>query len=119
MLRRLGYWHSPERPDLPDPERLVDTAWSNDERELVAMYYRHATVARAYLGTASCRLCGASNGSTELSDGRYMWPEGLAHYIDAHSVRLPAEAERHALARMAELEHADVDEAWWLSATSA
>lgn len=119
VLRRLGYWQSTDRPELPDPCRLIDPDWNADERQVVASYFRGGTLARAYLGPSTCRICGSLNGSTELSDGWYLWPEGLAHYIEEHLVRLPQEAREHALLRVAELEDAEVDESWWLRATSA
>jgi hypothetical protein len=41
-------------------------------------------------GWSSCRFCGAANGSVELTDGEhFVWPEGLAHYVSDHDVRLP------------------------------
>src|SRR5262245_15617423 len=30
-------------------------------------------------------------GTSELTDGEWLWPEGLPHYIDAHDVCLPEE----------------------------
>ena len=36
-------------------------------------------------------------GTTCLSDGRFIWPRGLAHYVDKHFVRLPEEFVHHAL----------------------
>jgi hypothetical protein len=36
-------------------------------------------------------------GSTCLSDGHFIWPQGLAHYVDKHSVRPPDEFVHHAL----------------------
>ncbi|MFT5048691.1 MAG: hypothetical protein ACI8QZ_000078 [Chlamydiales bacterium] len=30
-------------------------------------------------------------GSRCLTDGEWVWPEGLAHYVEAHHVRLPDE----------------------------
>jgi len=30
-------------------------------------------------------------GTRCLTDGRWVWPEGLAHYIEVHHVRLPEE----------------------------
>jgi hypothetical protein len=30
-----------------------------------------------------------------MTDGVYCWPEGLAHYINEHDVRLPAEFVAH------------------------
>lgn len=67
------------------------------------------------------------NGSAELTDGKhFVWPQGLAHYVEAHDVRLPDEvvaiAERGPAGAVdpAELEQAlfetqelAVDEQWW------
>ena len=36
-----------------------------------------------------------SNGAGEFSDGVYVWPEGLSHYVREHSVRLPEMVVRH------------------------
>jgi hypothetical protein len=30
-------------------------------------------------------------GGRDLTDGVWMWPEGLAHYVERHAVRLPDE----------------------------
>jgi hypothetical protein len=55
--------------------------WQKDEKN-----------GEAAAGTSLCRICGQANGSVELTDGvRFAWPEGLAHYVEAHNVRLPAE----------------------------
>lgn len=46
----------------------------------------------AAAGTSLCRIRGQINGSAELTDGvRFVWLEGLAHCVEAHNVRLPAE----------------------------
>ena len=42
---------------------------------------------------------GYSTGCLELSDGMWLWPEGLAHYVNAHAVRLPDEFVNYAAAR--------------------
>jgi hypothetical protein len=56
----------------------------------VAAYLRSGVTYVAAAGVSACRLCGAANGSTELTDGtHFVWPSGLAHYVEAHSVRLP------------------------------
>jgi hypothetical protein len=36
-------------------------------------------------------------GSCDFTDGVWVWPEGLSHYLRIHSVRLPEEFIRHAL----------------------
>ena len=46
-------------------------------------------------GYSTCRICGIDNGTKDLSDGKYMWPEGLVHYVKDHNLRLPKEFEEH------------------------
>ena len=44
-----------------------------------------------------CRFgCSLANGSAELTDGVFIWPEGLAHYVAEHSVALPDDFRQHA-----------------------
>ena len=118
-MRRIGLWVSEERPDLPDPRALMDSGWDADEREDVASYLSYGTVARAYMGFSTCRVCGFSrNGNLEFTDGVFLWPQGLAHYVREHSVRLPAEIVDHARIRLQGIESAIVDEAWWRDAAS-
>jgi hypothetical protein len=112
-LIRVGYWSSAEFPDLPDPVKFVDPAWDPDERDMVADYVRRGAIVRAYLGTARCRLCGHAIGSLELSDGVFVWPEGLSHYIEVHHVRLPPRVVDHIHERTSALEEAKIDDAWW------
>ena len=47
-----------------------------------------------YGGWSTCRFgCkeGEYNGTGDFTDGEWMWPEGLAHYVESHSVILPEE----------------------------
>lgn len=113
-LIRVGYWRSPEDQRWPDPAELVDPNWDPDERSAVCDYLQRGFVARAYLGKAACKLCGEATGSRELSDGVFIWPEGLAHYVGHHSVRLPMRIMDHVKARAEELEDAEIDDSWWL-----
>ena len=52
-------------------------------------------------GTSWCRVCGKANGSAEHTDGVYLWPKGLAHYVCEHGVRPPVSVIRHILSRQA------------------
>jgi hypothetical protein len=97
----------------PDPSEFVDRSWNAAERENVADYLRRGFVARAYMGKSRCRFCGELIGSLELSDGVFIWPEGLAHYLDVHGVRLPERFLAHVPARSEELETAEMDDDWW------
>ena len=79
----------------------------------MADFLGRGQVYRAYLGESVCVICGAQNGSLELSDGTYSWPEGFAHYVSAHNVRPPIEFERHVLEALEALEAQESTDSWW------
>jgi hypothetical protein len=99
-LKAVGYWWShpndgfPENGRFPDPRRLVCPDWCAEEREQMAAYLRAGRTYAQWRGVSYCRFkCGVSDsmGSRCLTDGEWVWPEGLAHYIERHKVRLPDE----------------------------
>jgi hypothetical protein len=94
-LQVIGYWRNEQHPDYPDPRALVDPTWDRDDRRAVVDYLRGGTAYVAAAGLSPCRFCGKSNGSAELTDGALAWPEGLAHYLEEHDVRLPARVEEY------------------------
>lgn len=99
LLRRIGYWgagYGLANGHYPNPTAFVDPSLDEEERDLVVTYLRNGVVARAYMGYAPCRLCDKrDNGNLELTDGVYLWPQGLAHYVADHSLRLPQEFVHH------------------------
>jgi hypothetical protein len=68
------------------------------------------------LGWSECRICGAENGSGERVDGSYLWPDGLAHYVRDHAVRLPREFIVHVLEQQVDRDNSDLDADWWRAA---
>jgi hypothetical protein len=54
-----------------------------------------------FMGTSWCRFqCGIPNeamGSEELTDGQWVWPAGLSHYVRVHNITLPDEFIAHVL----------------------
>ena len=112
-VRLIGYWRSESDDRWPDPATFVDEGWDDDERRLVAAYLEEGFTPWAAAGFSPCRLCGKPNGSAELTDGVYLWPEGLAHYVREHAVRLPQEVIQHISSRYDELEELEVDRDWW------
>jgi len=86
----VGYWDDGWMP-LPTPERLVRPGWRSQELSRIVTYLQEGTVMRAYFGMADCRFreCGRVLGSRDRSDGEWIWPEGLEHYLTAHAVCLP------------------------------
>ncbi|MGW9212014.1 hypothetical protein ACWGR4_34225 [Embleya sp. NPDC055664] len=103
---------------MPDPADLVDTEWDVSERAWVADYLDHGQVAASWMGASRCRLCSRPNGSRDLSDGSYLWPEGLSHYVLDHAVRLPAEFFEHIEQRLQALDDLQRDGTWWRRAHS-
>ena len=117
-LMLVGYWAGPHAgADLPLVDRMIDTGWDADERDEVAAYVANGTVARGYMGFAECRVCGQPNGNLEFTDGTYVWPEVLAHYVAQHGVRLPQEFVSHVARSVERIEGADREDSWWKSQT--
>ena len=97
-LRLIGYWIDVDGPDLPDPTAFVDPTWDMDERRIVANYLGADRPNSVGSGCSPCRICGYPNGFDDFTDGVFQWPEGLAHYVGDHAVRLPDEVIQHATA---------------------
>ncbi|WP_327011281.1 hypothetical protein OHA72_30780 [Dactylosporangium sp. NBC_01737] len=127
VLRMIGYWDGPAAPDgLPDVCGSVTPGADPAVQRSVAAYLRSGTVLAVAAGMSRCRLCGTVNGSAELSDGtHFVWPEGLAHYVEAHDVRLPDEVAAVAARGPAPavdpgpLSDVPADMAWWCAAAAA
>lgn len=71
------------------------------------------------MGYSRCRICNAQNGNLELTDDVFIWPEGLAHYVRDHAVRLPVEfVVQHAGQMESLTDGLVVDDEWWRSQAS-
>lgn len=128
VLRHIGYWDGPAVPEgLPDVCEFVSAEPDVAVQRAVAAYLRSGTTFVVAAGLSVCRLCGAGNGGGEQTDGEYfVWPEGLAHYVEEHGVRLPDEVvaiavrgpapdvdpDRFALALL-ETGELTIDTDWW------
>lgn len=101
MLKLIGYWHEAGRTDpWPHPRILVDRRWEEKNRSAIVGYLKGGLVTAAYAGFSTCRFLDCPLGmnadrvivgTTEQTDGVWIWPEGLAHYVEHHFVRLPDE----------------------------
>jgi hypothetical protein len=94
-LKVIGYWTGGlSHTELPLPHELVGEL-SQSVRHAVCEYLTNGQVYQTYRGHSWCRFyCGISNegmGGRELTDGEWVWPDGLVHYIQEHSVVLPEE----------------------------
>lgn len=101
MLKLIGYWiRTLDDEQCPAPQELVGELTSEVRAALVG-YLAGGLRLIQYRGYSWCRFdCGVEYqklGSWELTDGTWVWPEGLAHYVEAHGVVLPEEFISHAL----------------------
>ena len=102
----IGYWaaaphwswhpsHHDGEPAWPDIRRAVLPGWRSAEREQLLAYVRSGHRCRGFLGFSACRFeCRStysSLGSGELTDGEWIWPEGLVHDMERRGVVLPEE----------------------------
>lgn len=89
-LTAVGYWiRSLNDDSLFPPQEFVRTSLGTG----VVSYLRSGETYEQYRGLSWCRFqCGIASsemGSRDLTDGTWVWPEGLAHYVESHSVNLP------------------------------
>lgn len=88
------------RPFLPDPERVLARLGPTTHDGRVVRYLEQGHVWRACCGYSVCRCCaltGARMGSHDLTDGEWVWPEGLSHYVRAHALPLPRRFVTHVM----------------------
>lgn len=131
LLRRVGFWCSrredlddPCNPGYPDPVQLVDPQWRAPIRDRLIAYLRDGQQVCLYGGSSHCRFDGCEYsrgglGSTDLSDGAWIWPEGLCHYVQEHDVRIPDEmvddiAARNFTCLPKPVKHFKEDRGFWL-----
>jgi hypothetical protein len=111
MLRGIGYFiDSLDDDDFPAPQELVGT---DSRLKAVADYLDRGQVHEQNRGISWCRFsCGEQRmGSCDFTDGHWIWPEGLSHYLRVHSVRLPEEFIQHAFSGVPIVSASEADEA--------
>lgn len=92
--RLVGYWKSSLRDSYPLPQHFESPLDPGVRSRLVA-YLNAGQVVNQYRGNSHCRYGCGDNGSAERTDGEWLWPEGLAHYVATHGVALPQEFIDH------------------------
>jgi len=119
-LIAIGYWKSIHEPELPDPANFVDLNWNPHEKSIVLQHLKKGKAIADWMGLSWCRFrCEESDmGESCLTDGKYIYPEKLSHYIEKHNVRLPDDFIKHILNYkpmniLADLSNYDVDYETW------
>ena len=107
-MKRIGFWEETRSwanlEKWPDPRnRNLYPVMSKDVRELIIGYIETGEVHQQWMGYSYCRfecgLPGQELGACDMTDGTFVWPEGLSHYVRDHKVDLPEEFVKHVLKR--------------------
>jgi len=120
-LKKVGFWREARKPmgemfhmtygqgpiesSYPDVNDFVDAMWRKnhfDEYTTVVAYLMEGQIKDAYKGSSQCRICGKTNGSCDITDGVWVWPEGFLHYIVNHDVKPPQEFVDYVTEKMKE-----------------
>jgi len=102
-LKAIGYWHSESEPGLPIPRPSpASPSLDRRDRKRVMKHLTSGLEWMSWMGFSYCRICGQNDqrmGCRDLTDGAWVWPEGLRHYVDQHELDLPPAFVEHALSR--------------------
>lgn len=97
-LKLIGYWSvCLDDPEWVHPTTLPPAGRTPLERDILVTHLRNGAFVFAELGMAHNRFPGPpfDLGSSELTDGAWLWPEGLWWYVWNRDVPLPREFEEH------------------------
>jgi hypothetical protein len=123
-LIAIGLWRSELEPYYPHPKQFIDESWDSEEKQDVITRLKNSyALPYPYAGKSWCRFnCGETEmGNRDYSDGIYLFPEGLVHYIEQHNVKLPNAVVQKMLSTPIEKYNFEsdfsVDIEWWKTQT--
>lgn len=93
----FGYWRvNDKETHLPLLADFVDPTWQPEDKMSLIAYLKGAPLALVTSGHfLKCSLCSRElQRGAHRSDGTWLWPDSLAHYVEEHGVRLPLNFER-------------------------
>ncbi|NQU20851.1 MAG: hypothetical protein HQ567_06175 [Candidatus Nealsonbacteria bacterium] len=99
-LELIGYWREVgSNTSWLHPRDLIDESWERDNKAKIVRYLKSGIRINEDLGFSHCRFSDGPPdemmGDAELTDGVWLWPEGLAVYVERYHVKLPAEFVAH------------------------
>src|ERR1043165_3334922 len=85
-MKRIGYWRQAKDSNysnLPWPE---EGRLPLETKQKVVEFLNKGKMNAAWMGYSTCRICGKLNGTTCLTNGEFVYPEGYSHYILDHNI---------------------------------
>lgn len=82
---------------LPDVHELINAEWPTEAKQKALRYLKDTpVVVAASVPSFECEICGKMLPSSSFqSDGEWLWPETLVHYLEMHDVALPVSLITH------------------------
>lgn len=96
--RWFGIWKGTvvTQEDLPEVGDFVDPAWAPSDKNKLIEYISDSPIIMCTSWSERCKLCEASIPvETYHSDGHWLWPDSLVHYLCNHDVMLPSHLVDH------------------------
>ena len=100
-----GYFDVQPSPQLPSLDEISDPDWKVENIERIIRYLQKSPVYIVCIGKPEiwiCDICGglvSKDNSLHLSDGTWVWPSGIEHFICRHSLVLPPKMIEHIRSR--------------------
>ncbi len=119
-MHLIGYWiESLADTNYFPPQELIGELPPETKRR-IAEYLDAGSLFAEYRGLSWCRFgcIHVHMGYRELTDGYWVWPEGLSHYIRDHAVTLPDQFIEHVLSGGSKVsspvQKGDLDDGLWI-----
>lgn len=101
-LNMVGYWvggFDEGAKKYIHPSIIIDSTWHNEDKAKIIGYLKQGIPFWHDLGYSFCRFEDGppddQMGSMDLTDGIWLWPEGLYIYVEKFNIRLPDEFYDH------------------------
>lgn len=91
QLQKIGYWSGEFTTGYIWPQEIASRRQIYKDVSRINSYLKGGYPAIHWKGLDHCRICKETLGSKCMTDGVWMWPEGMEHYVVRHNIRLPEE----------------------------
>ncbi len=112
--RYIGYWKSDNHPTFIDPKYIMGT-WREEKRASIIAYLQSGRIFCDHLQLEQCIICKYETKRIDLTDGLWIWPSILVHYIQEHNILMPPDVEKELARRNFQMpEYKGVLEVSWI-----
>jgi hypothetical protein len=89
-------WEGHDYEELPFLTSAVDPLWEPEDKDRLVSYLEQSPIVVTSSPSSRCLLCPSEVPTLcYQSDGAWLWPKSLAHYVREHSIVLPERFVQH------------------------